>query len=331
MKKIKIGILGVSNHFIKRIILPASRINTIEIYAIASRSKAKVEAAAKLFNIPVCYDDYQSLLDDTNVDIVYIPLPNHLHAEWIKKAADAGKHILAEKPLCLDAQQAQEVIDYVQAKGVHLMEAFMYKFHPQWQFVRDIIRTNNIGKVTYIHSAFSYTNTSPTNIRNVKAYGGGGLMDIGCYAISVPRFILGEEPIRVVGNQLFHPEFGTDVMSTGILDFGNCQATFTVSTLSEAFQKVDIVAESGVITVHLPFNTYADVKAKVTVKTALGEREVFFDAVDQYGLMIEAFVASIYQGGSLPSLINDAIQNQIVMDAIVQSAHLGSWQTISND
>ncbi len=328
MQKIKIGVLGVSNHFIKRIVLPIQQLEDIELHAIASRSEIKAHELAKEFNIPNSFGSYQQLLDNKNIDAVYIPLPNHLHAEWIKKTADSGKHILCEKPLCLNTDEAKEAIEYAQKKGVLLMEAFMYKFHPQWQLVKDIIRTNNIGQINYIHTSFSYNNPSPTNIRNIVEYGGGAIRDIGCYAISVPRFLMNKEPIQVVSQISKHPEFKTDMLSSALMDFGGTRASFHVSTTSDNYQRVEIIATSGHIVIHLPFNTYPDTSAKVTIQSAIGSREVGFDPVDQYGLMFSKFAQTIINKSTLPFSADDALLNQKVMDAIFRSAATNRWEHV---
>lgn len=166
----------------------------------------------------------------------------------VEKSIDAGKPVLCEKPLGMTATEAEEMIEKAQEAGIPLMEGFMYMFHPIWKHARDIIRTGQIGNVQYIHTAFSYNNSSPTNIRNIPEYGGGALMDIGCYAISVPRFILGSEPAQVMALQTTHPDFGTDMHSSAIMDFGGPRATYSVSTAAQAFQKVDIVTSGGSIT-----------------------------------------------------------------------------------
>jgi len=329
MKKLKLGVLGVSNHFIKRIVIPANQLSNVELVAVASRSKSKANDCAQSFNIPHAFENYQSLLNSTSIDAVYIPLPNHLHAEWILKAADAGKHVLCEKPLSMNADEAQYVVEYCQKKGVCLMEAFMYKHHPQWQTALDIIRTNNIGKVNYIHTSFSYNNPSPTNIRNIKEYGGGGLRDIGCYAISVARFLMRKEPIQVISQLNMHSQFETDALSTAILDFGNSKATFTVSTNSSPFQRVDIIGSAGHISILLPFNTYSDTSAKINVVTAIGQREILFEPVDQYGLMISHFADTILNKKPISNLEDDAILNQKVMDAIIKSNKSGHWEATS--
>lgn len=328
MKRIKLGVLGVSNHFVKRVMLPLCELEKVELFAIASRSEQKAAETAHTFNVRKAYGSYEALINDTEVDAVYIPLPNHMHAQWIKLAAAAGKHILCEKPLCMNAAEAVEVVEFCQKKGVVLMEAFMYKYHPQWQKVRDIIRTNNIGKVQYINTSFSYNNPSATNIRNIKNFGGGGLRDIGCYAISVPRFLLGKEPVRVVSLLTNHPEFGTDMLTTAILDFGTARATFNVSTCANAFQKVDIVATAGRVTVHLPFNAYNDVPCRITVDSAIGTREILIDPVDQYGLMINEFAELINQHEMVSSGEDDAILNQKVLDAVLKSSQTNAWELV---
>ena len=328
MKKMRLGVLGVSNHFIKRVLLPLSNLEAVELYAIASRSELKALETAHMFNINKAYGSYEALLEDSQVDAVYIPLPNHMHAQWIKLAADAGKHVLCEKPLSMSAEEAVEVVEFCQRKGVVLMEAFMYKYHPQWQKVRDIIRTNNIGKVHYINTSFSYNNPLASNIRNIKEYGGGGLRDIGCYAVSVPRFLLGKEPVRVVSLLTNHPEFDTDMLTTAILDFGTARATFNVSTCSSAFQKVDIVASSGRITVQLPFNAYNDVPSCITVESAIGVREIQVEPVDQYGLMIARFAEMINKSELVALGEDDAILNQKVLDAVLKSSQTNAWELI---
>ncbi|TRX71216.1 Gfo/Idh/MocA family protein [Carboxylicivirga sp. M1479] len=326
MKTIKLGGLGASNHFIKRIVLPATALESVDIVAIASRSAAKAEQVSKQFNIPKYYQSYEALLNDEELDAVYIPLPNHLHAEWIKKAALKGKHILCEKPMCMTSQELIEVKEVCDKNNVILMEAYMYKYHPQWIKVRDIIRTNNIGNIKYINTLFSYNNPSPSNIRNIKEYGGGGLRDIGCYAISVPRFLLDREPVRVISTMNYHKEFGTDDLTSAILDFESAQATFTVSTSTAAFQRVEIIATAGRITIHLPFNTYTDVPAKITVDTAISSRDILIDPVDQYGLMIDAFAAMVNKGEESD---DDDLHNQKVLDAIERSSLSQSWEAIS--
>jgi predicted dehydrogenase len=328
MEKLKIGILGASNHYLKRIVLPLKDTQYCESYAIGSRNIDKAADIAREFDIPLWYGSYDAALEDANVDMIYIPLPNHLHKEWVKKSIKAGKPVLCEKPIGMNGDEAKEMINMAQDAGVPLMEGFMYMFHPMWQHARDIVRTNQIGDIQYIHTSFSYNNSSPTNIRNIPEYGGGALMDIGCYAISVPRFIFGREPVRVLALQTGHPEFGTDMHTSAIIDFDGPRATFTVSTTSQAFQKVDIVGTSGSITVHIPFNTYVDVPAKITVVDGIGTREVEFPVSNAYGLMFDAFAKAVIDGSPIPVPGIDAINNMIVVDAVRKSAETDGWVKI---
>jgi predicted dehydrogenase len=329
MKKLRLGVLGCSNHFIKRVVLPVKELENVDLCAIASRNIKKAEEIARQFQLQKSYGNYQHLLDDKNIDAVYIPLPNHMHFEWVKKAAVAGKHILCEKPMCMNADEGQELVEVCQKNNVVLMEAFMYKYHPQWIKVKNIIRTNNIGKIQYINTAFSYNNPSASNIRNIKEFGGGALRDIGCYAISVPRFLLDKEPQRVISLMSQHPDFGTDMLTSAMLDFGTVRATFNTSTCATAFQRVDIVGSAGMIIVQLPFNAYTDVPAKITVETAIGTREVEIESVDQYGLMVDNFACKIIEKATPSDDEDDAICNQKVLDAILLSSKSEKWETIS--
>jgi len=326
--KLSLGILGCSNHFIKRIALPVLSSNKINLQAIASRSIEKAKKTASLFHIPEYYDSYEKILANPSINIVYIPLPNHLHAEWIKKAADAGKHILIEKPIALNANEAKEAASHAQSKGVKIMETLMYRFHPQWKHVKNIIQTNEIGPVQYIHTSFSYHNKDLQNIRNILKMGGGALYDTGCYAISVPRFLLDEEPTRVIALIDRDSASGIDRHSSAILDFDKARATFTVSTQSASFQKVEIVCASGRITVELPFNAYPDVSMKLKVTMNIGTREIEFPPANQYGLMFDAFADAILNNQPIPTPIEDAINNMKVIDALFRSEQSQSWENI---
>lgn len=325
MQKIKFGILGVSNHFLKRIVLPLQASRNALSYAIASRELPKAEEAALAFDIPVTSDDYEALIYAQDVDAIYIPLPNHMHADWTIKALKAGKPVLCEKPLAMNTAQAELMVETAQSTGTPLMEAFMYRFHPLWQHVHNLIRTRQIGSLTYIHSAFSYNNPDPSNIRNIEEYGGGALMDIGCYAISVPRFLSDKEPQRVLALADRHPDFHTDQHQSALMDFGSFRASFHVSTSSQPFQKVDIVGTGGAITVHIPFNTYVDTPATISIATPQGSREVSFPSADPYQLIFEAFADAVLNKTAMPLSLEDALNNMRVIDAIRKSDAEQAW------
>jgi len=328
MEKLRIGILGTSNHYLKRIVLPLRDTKHCASYVIGSRNIEKAGVMAKAFDIPMWYGSYDEVLENSDVDLVFIPLPNHKHKEWVNKALDAGKPVLCEKPLGMDAQEAIQMVEKAQEADLPLMEGFMYRFHPMWQHTRDIVSTNQIGHIQYIHTSFSYNNTSPTNIRNIPEYGGGALMDIGCYAISVPRFILGQEPKRIISLIQEHPKFGTDMHTSAVLDFGGPRATFSVSTGSQPFQRVDIVGTSGSIIVHIPFNTFVDVPSRITVTDGIGTRDVEFPASNAYGLMFDAFAAAVKENKPIPLSGQDAINNMKVVDAVRESAKKGKWVSV---
>jgi predicted dehydrogenase len=328
MKQLNLGVLGVSAHFIKRVLLPLKTSNLVKIHGIASRDEKKAQAIASKYSFPEHYDSYQALLDDPAIDFVFIPLPNHLHLEWIKKSADAGKHILCEKPIAMNAKEAKEAIDYAHNKGVKIMEAFMYRFHPQWLRAKELVDVGEIGGITAIHTFFSYNNPDPNNIRNILEYGGGGLMDIGCYAISVPRFFLDKEPVKVVSTIVKDKTFKTDKLTSAILEFDSTQATFTVATKTYPYQKVTIHGSSGNITVQIPFNTFPDVPATITVDTKIGVRNISFPAADHYGLQFDAFAQAIIDNLPVPTPAEDALNNMKVIDAIFESANKNQWITI---
>ncbi len=327
-KKLKLGVLGVSAHFINRILLPLSQSDKVEIYGIASRSEDKAKKTSEKLGISKYYGSYEALLADDDIEAVYIPLPNHMHLEWIKKAADAKKHIICEKPLTMDASETLEVISYLKDKPIKLMEGFMYRFHPKWLRARELVTFNEIGKVTAIHSVFSYNNVDPKNIRNIKDFGGGALMDIGCYAISSARYLLRKEPVRVVSYMQEHLDFKTDFLSSAILDFGDARCLYTVSTSSFPQQEVKVYGTGGVLTVTVPFNDYNDVKGEVIVQNGVGTRTVTFDPVNQYKLQFDGFADAIYNDTDVLISLEDSYMNMKIIDALKRSSENGQWVTV---
>ncbi len=328
MQPLQLGILGVSGFFQKKIAIPVQKSELINIAAIASRSGERAALAAKQYHIDRSYGSYEELLADPAIEAVYIPLPNHMHAEWIKKAADAGKHIICEKPITLTAKEAHECIDYASDKGVKLMEAFMYRFHPQWQHARELIQMREIGKVQAVHVFFGFNNTNPDNIRNIKEAGGGALLDIGCYAVSSCRFLFDAEPKRVISLVQRDPDFDTDILSSGILDFGNVRSTFTVGTQVFPYQRVIVNGSGGTITIQIPFNMSSDIPAVVTITNSVGKRKVASDPTDQYILEFEAFSRAVRENKPLPTPTEDAFFNMKVLDALFRSEKSGEWERV---
>ncbi len=328
MHTLRWGVLGVSKHFTMRVFPPLKCSLTVRFRAIASRDADRAKQTADSLGIPAAHGSYEALVADDSIDAVYIPLPNNLHLEWIKKAADAGKHVLCEKPLTMNAREAEEAVEYADSKGVLLMEAFMYRFHPQWRHAAELAQTGNIGSLRGMQTFFSYNNTDPANIRNRPETGGGGIYDIGCYAVSTARFIFGREPSRVICLAERDPDFGVDRLASAILDFDGVHAVFTVGTQTTPFQRVDITGSSGRIHIHVPFNTPNDVPAGMTVVTSVGERLVQFEPVDQYRLQFEGFSAAVHSDCGTPIPPSDALGNMRVLDALFRSAESGEWETV---
>jgi predicted dehydrogenase len=328
MKALRWGVLSVSNHYRLRVDEQLKGSKLASVVGIASRDGVKAAEEAGKLGIPRSFSSYEALLADPGIDAVYIPLPNHLHAEWVKKAADAGKHILCEKPFAMNAKEAADAIEYARSKGVRVMEAFMYRFHPQWVGARQIVRSGELGKILFVHVQFSFNNKDPKNIRNIMATGGGAIMDIGCYAVSASRFIMGEEPKRAISLVERDPQFGTDSLSSGLLDFGSARAQFSVSTQAFPTQRVDVVGTSGKLSIHIPFNMYPDVPAEVTVVTGTGSRTISTGPAGQYRLMFDAYSERILAGKPEPTPAEDAIANMKVLDALFRSEVSGGWEHI---
>ncbi len=324
MNSVKWGVIGVAAHTIKRMYVPGRDSDSVEFWAVGSRSIERARSAAAMMGFTKAYGSYQEVLDDREVEAVFIPLPNTMHLEWIRKAADRGKHILCEKPLCMSREDTVAAIEYANSKGVLLMEAFMYRLHPQWKRARDLIMTQAIGKPQIIQTIFSFNNADAENIRNQIAMGGGAMADIGCYAISSARFLLGQEPKRAHGYVERQPN-GVDLITSGLLDFDDARAQFTVSIRTFPAQSVRVFGSDGMLEVLLPFNAHADVPMRLLVRNGVGERVIEIPVADQYGIEWEMFNAAIRDGAPLPIPASDAINNQAAMDATLASARDGKW------
>ena len=332
MKKLRMGVLGCSKHYSLRIALPLKKsAHFVVPYAIASREEEKAKEFAALWGFSKAYGSYEELLSDPKVDFVYIPLPNHLHLKYIKESADAGKHIICEKPICLSADEVKHALNYCKEKDIILMEAFMYRFHPQWTYAKELILAGEIGEVLTVHGHFSYTNKDGNNIRNKADCGGGALYDIGCYTVSTARFLFGHEPIRVVSNIVYDHSFNTDILSSGMLDFGEGRiATFSVSTQMFPYQRITAIGSSGSLSIELPFNVYPDTHAKVIVSTSIGQRTIEIEIVNQYVLEFDAFAHAIIQKTHAPISCLDSVSNMAVIDALFKSAKTGAWEIVQN-
>lgn len=328
MNKVKLGVLGASNLFITKVLPAVLKSNMVEVYGIASRDGGKAREISSTYGIPRFYSSYEELLQDKSIEMVYIPLPNHIHAEWIKKSADHGKHIICEKPIALNAVEAKAAIDYAESKGVQIMEAFMYKLHPQWQRALEVVRFREIGKITTIHTFFGYDNKDPKNIRNIKETGGGALLDIGCYAVSLSRFLMQAEPNRVFAIANIDAAFQTDIVANCILDFGSIRTLFTVGTQTFPAQGVQVYGTGGTMSLEIPFNMYPDVSAQLNIKTGVGVRTLKCGPTDQYTVEFDEFAAALRNGTAPPIPSVDAINNMKVLDALFKSVGSGHWENV---
>jgi len=264
MSKVRWGVLSTAKIGLDKVIPAMQKGQFCEITAIASRNIGKSDAAATRLNIPKAYGSYEELLSDPEIDAIYIALPNHMHVSWAIKVLEAGKHVLCEKPIGLSGAEAKDLLMAAQANPqLKIMEAFMYRFHPQWQLSKKWVEEGRIGKLKTVQSFFSYYNINPDNIRNIAEAGGGGMLDIGCYCISLSRFIFGVEPKRVQGFVEFDPVLKTDRMASGILDFSPGTATFTCSTQLMPYQRVNILGDTGRIEIEIPFNALPDKPMKI--------------------------------------------------------------------
>jgi predicted dehydrogenase len=307
----------------RKAVIPAIQRSELgTVVAIASRRAADARAVADDLGIERSYGSYEELLADDEVDAVYNPLPNHLHGEWTMHAADAGKHILCEKPITLDRAEAATVIAHCDAAGVLLQEAFMYRFHPQWLRTKQLVDGGHIGELRAVQSWFSYFNDDAANIRNIAAYGGGALMDIGCYPISVARWLFGAEPDDVQAAAHHDPASGVDVLTSAVMRFGGGHATFTVSTRAEPYQRVHVVGSAGRIEIEVPFNAPNDRPTRIAISTGrqppTAPATVIeeFATVDQYALQADAFATAVSRGSTAALPPSDALANMAAIDAV---------------
>lgn len=326
MSKVRWGILSTSDLALKKVIPAMQEGQYSEITAIASRSLGKAQAAAAQLQIPTAYGSYEELLNDPNIDAIYNPLPNHLHIQWSIKALQAGKHVLCEKPLSMTAAEAQELADAAKHyPHLKVMEAFMYRMHPQWQRARQLVKEGAVGELRTVHSFFSYYLDDPTNIRNILEAGGGTMMDIGCYAISFARFIFDAEPKRIMGIVEFDPKLKTDRLASGILDFGNGTSTFTCSTQLSPYQRVHIFGTTGRIEIEIPANAPVDRPCRIWLERDGKIEEITFEISNQYTLQGDLFSQAVLDNTEVPTPIEDGIANMKAIEAIFSSAKSGAW------
>lgn len=329
-KKIRWGILSTAKIGREKIVPALQKCSNGSVDAICSRNQEQAAATSKLLNIGKAYGSYEELLDDPEIDAIYNPLPNNLHVEWTIKAMQAGKHVLCEKPIGVSGAEALKLVEETKKyPNLKVMEAFMYRFHPQWIKVKALIADGVIGEVKAVQSFFSYFNIDPQNIRNKVDVAGGALMDIGCYCVSFPRFLFDAEPKRVVSCIDRDPAMGTDRLTSAMMDFGDGKvSTFTCSTQLMPYQRVNILGTDGHIEIEIPVNAPKDASSKVWVRTKTGSGEIVVDAVDQYTIQGELFAKAILEDSPVPTSLSDAVNNMKAIEAIFKSAETNGWINI---
>ena len=327
MEKVRWGILSTAKIGTNRVIPAMQKGKYCEIIAIASRQLDKAQAAARELGISKAYGTYDELLNDPDVDAIYNPLPNHLHVPWTIKSMEAGKHVLCEKPIGLSSVEGQKIIDEAKKRPeLKVMEAFMYRHHPQWQKARQLIEEGKIGKLRMVQSVFSYFNVNADDIRNKAEMGGGGLMDIGWYNVSLSRFIYSSEPKRVCGIMEMDPQFKTDRLVSAIMDFGCGNAVFTCSTQLSQYQRVNIFGTDG--RVELEYINPTDGPSKLWLQKGEEITELPMPKCDHYEIQSDRFSLAIITDTEVFTPIEDAIANMKVLEAIVQSAINNTWVSL---
>ncbi|CAN5911291.1 Gfo/Idh/MocA family oxidoreductase [soil metagenome] len=326
------GVLGAAHIAVTKVIPAMQRSALTPVVAIASRDHAKARAAADRLGVPHSYGSYEELIADPDVDAIYNPLPNHLHVPWSILAAEAGKHVLCEKPLALSAAEARQLLEVRRRTGVQIGEAFMVRAHPQWAAVRELIAEGRIGELKAIAGHFSYFKRDPSDVRSRPEWGGGALMDVGCYPITLSRWLFGEEPIEVTGVLEYDPEFNVDRVGSGLLRFPSGHATFTCGSQLVDHQRMQIYGTEGRIEVEVPYSPPYSRATRIFIDDGsqlAGEaaEEIVFPPVDQYRLQAERFSEAIRGVGHVPTTLEDAIGNMAVIDALFRSVQSRRWES----
>ena len=331
MKKIiNWGVISTAKIGWEYLIPAIHRSKNSKVIALASRNISRARSLSKQMKIPKCYGSYQELYQDPEIDIIYNPLPNHLHIKTSLEACHYGKHILLEKPIALNSKDIDPLIKVAKKNKVIVKEAFMVRHHPQWQWIKKYIKSGNIGKVTNISSVFSYNNKDPKNIRNIQKYGGGAIYDIGCYPTVISRYLLDKEPKKLVASAFKDNNFKTDVLSSVLMDFGGIYSSFTVATQSNKSQQVFILGTKKSIVIENPFN--AEPKKSTNIAIYHGNSIYrkdntikIFPPIDQYEVQVTAFSDHLLKKTKVDYDLVDAKKNMKVLDAIFKSSKKGSW------
>ncbi len=325
------GILGAAGIAIRSVIPGMQQSRRARVVAIASRDLGKAQAAAGLLQIPRAYGSYEELLADPEIEAVYIPLPNHLHVPWSVKAAESGKHVLCEKPIALSAGEARLLLKVRDRTGVQIGEAFMVRSHPRWEQVRALIAAGRIGELQLIQGHFSYFKRDPSNIRSRVEWGGGALLDIGCYPVLLARWLYGAEPVRVIAMMERDPDMGIDRLTSALLQFPQGQATFTSAGQLVLYQRMQLYGSRGRIDIEMPFNQPSDLPSRIAVDDGrdllgTGVETIEIPAVNQYTLQADRFSDAVRGAATVQVSLEDSIANMSVLDALFRSVESGAWE-----
>jgi predicted dehydrogenase len=334
-KKVRWGVLSTAAIGVKKVIPGMQKCKLAKVTAIASRDLSKARRAADALDIPTAYGSYEELLVDPEIDAIYNPLPNQMHVPWTIKAAEAGKHVLCEKPISMSSAEARELLAVRDRTGVKMGEAFMIRSFPQWLRLRELLDQGVIGELRSVSGFFSYFNVDPQNIRNQVESGGGALMDIGCYMIHASRYAFKTAPRRVVGLIDRDPNFKTDRLSSAILDFRGGQSIFTCSTQLIPYQRIHFLGTKGRIEIEVPVNAPTDRETRIFIDrtgdlSGSGITTETFPAQAQYTLQGDAFSTAILANSEVPVSIEDAVANMSVIEAVFRSAEFGRWEQVEH-
>jgi len=329
-KKIRWGVLGVASIAMRRAIPGMQKGGWCEISAIASRDKRRAEEAAGNLGIAKAYGSYEELLADPEIDAIYNPLPNHLHVPWSIKAAELGKHVLCEKPISITAAEARQLLAVRDRTGIKIEEAFMVRTHPRWLRARELVRSGRIGQLRLVAGLFGYFNRDLANPRNILEDGGGALLDIGCYPITLSRFLYGEEPTRVFAEIERDSETRTDILTSAILEFPSGRCTFTCSTQIAYVQTMHLLGTNGRMEIRLPLNPPAGQPSEIILgdlkdPSPAGTVVESFPYVDQFTIQGDAFSRAILENTDVPVPLEDSVKNMAVIDAVFRSGEIREW------
>src|SRR5262245_16456585 len=327
------GVLGTAHIALDKVIPAMHESQWARVVGIASRSEAKARAAAERLGIPRAFGSYEQLLADPEIEAIYNPLPNHLHVPWTLRAAHSGKHVLCEKPIALTTLQARQLLAARSQSAVQIGEAFMVRTHPQWLAAREMVRSGRIGQLHLIACLFSYYKSDPDNIRNRLEFGGGGLMDIGCYPITLARWLFEAEPLAVIAVMERDPEMKIDRLTSALLRFSAGQATFSCATQLVPYQRMQLLGTRARVEIEIPFNAPPDRPCRLFIDDgrdvfSSGLETVTFPTVDQYTVQTDHFSRAIRGQGTVPVSVEDAAANMAVIDALFRSAESGHWETV---